>query len=48
MESPVDALLLEQASVAAAVQGQVAVELLQVVEQKQPAVQVAVQGQGVQ
>ena len=39
VESPVDALLLEQASVAAAVQGQVAVELLQVVEQRQPAVQ---------
>ena len=45
VESPVDALLLEQSSVAAAVKGQVAVELLQVVEQgltavqKQPAVQ---------
>jgi len=52
VESPVDALLLEQASVAAAVQGQAAVELLQAAVQgltavqKQPAVQVAVQGQG--
>jgi hypothetical protein len=46
VESPVDALLLEQASVAAAVQGQAAVELLQVVEQRQLAVQGAGQGQG--
>jgi hypothetical protein len=38
VESPVDALLLEQPAVAAAVQGQAAVELLQA----------AVQGQAVQ
>ena len=54
VESPVDALVLEQPAVAAAVQGQAAVELLQAAVQgltavqKQPAVQVAVQGQGVQ
>ncbi len=54
LESPVDALVLEQPAVAAAVQGLTAVELLQAAVQgltavqKQPAVQVAVQGQGVQ
>jgi hypothetical protein len=50
VESPVDALVLEQPAVqgqpavvvAVAVQGQAVMELLQAVEQKQPAVQVAV------
>jgi hypothetical protein len=47
VESPVDALLLEQPAVAAAVQGQAvqgqAVVRVQAAGKKQPAVQVAVQ-----
>jgi hypothetical protein len=42
VESPVDALLLEQPAVVAAVQGQ-AVVRVQAAGKKQPAVQVAVQ-----